>query len=54
MPIQSAHNMLDRSGSSAGSRSVYTYLFPDLAGDDRVDAVLLPVGDGMTLARRLK
>ena len=36
MPIQSAHNMLDRSGSSAGSRSFYTYLFPDLAGNDRV------------------
>ncbi len=24
-----------------------------IADDDRVDAVLLPVGDGMTLARRL-
>jgi hypothetical protein len=38
MPIQSTHNMLDHGGDAgvAGSRSFYTYLFPDLAGNDRV------------------
>ncbi len=38
MPIRSAHNMLEANGiaAGAGSRSAYTYLFPDLAGDDRV------------------
>lgn len=34
MPISSTHNMLDRrdSAEAPGSRSPYTYLFPDLAG----------------------
>jgi hypothetical protein len=38
MPILSSHNMLDRAGpvGVAGSQSPYNYLFPDLAGDQRV------------------
>lgn len=41
--------------SGAGSAGVAAVraLNAKIAGDDRVDAVLLPVGDGMTLARRL-
>ena len=38
MPIQSTHDMRERSGgaATAGSRSAYTYLFPDLAGSATV------------------
>ena len=43
----------DRSDRSVGAAAIRA-LNAKLAKDDRVDAVLLPVGDGMTLARRVK
>ena len=43
----------DRSDRSAGVVAIRA-LNARIAKDDRVDAVLLPVGDGMTLARRVK
>lgn len=36
MPISSTHDMLGRTGAAPGSRSAYTYLFPDLAGAETV------------------
>ena len=40
MPIRSTHDMLDRravpGGATPASQSRYAYLFPDLAGDERV------------------
>jgi predicted O-methyltransferase YrrM len=43
----------DRSDRSEGAAAIRA-LNARIARDDRVDAVLLPVGDGMTLARRVK
>jgi caffeoyl-CoA O-methyltransferase len=46
-------DVADRSVKREGVKAVRA-LNAKLAKDERVDAVLLPVGDGMTLARRLK
>jgi O-methyltransferase len=43
----------DRGDRSAGAVAIRA-LNARIAKDDRVDAVLLPVGDGLTLARRVK
>ena len=40
--------------SRDGSTKAIRALNAKLAGDDRVDVVLLPLGDGMTIARRLR
>ena len=40
----------DRKG---GNLEIIRALNAKIAADERVDAVLLPVGDGMTLARRV-
>jgi predicted O-methyltransferase YrrM len=48
-----AGKILDPSASDDGVAAI-RLLNAKLAIDDRVDVVLLPVGDGMTLARRLR
>ncbi len=50
--LQGGH-IVDPSWSEPGVESIRA-LNAKLVVDDRVDAVLLPVGDGMTLARRLR
>ncbi len=46
-------NIIDPSRSEPGVEAIRA-LNAKLAVDDRIDVVLLPVGDGMTLARRLR
>ena len=46
-------NVADRTDRSAGVSAIRA-LNTKIAKDARVDAVLLPVGDGMTLARRVR
>jgi predicted O-methyltransferase YrrM len=46
-------DVANRSAKGASVRAIRA-LNAKIAGDDRVDAVLLPVGDGMTLARRVR
>jgi O-methyltransferase len=46
-------DVADRRARGASATAIRA-LNAKLAKDDRVDAVLLPVGDGMTLARRVK
>ena len=50
--LQAGH-IVDPSWSEPGVESIRA-LNAKLVVDDRIDAVLLPVGDGMTLARRLR
>jgi caffeoyl-CoA O-methyltransferase len=46
-------DVADRSSQSTGVKAIRA-LNAKIAKDSRVDAVLLPVGDGMTLARRVR